>query len=342
MDQHDDPTRASERVTFTHRTAGLGKARVSLIGGAAIALAVGAVATSMAASPTAPDDLGFGTDIELIAPAGMAIGPAELGTAGFELGRIGGPFGVHEITIESISGSTVDLVTADGWTRSITLSDDVTVTKGGQQIDASELAVGDQVRLVQTRSDDGVYTVTAIAVVVPHIAGEVSDLSSTGFTITTRDGSVWTITTDSDTVYRFGLADGTSADVANGDSVLVQGVTTGDNALTATSVTVPGDRVGGTVTATTSSSITIETRDGDSVTIHVDGDTTYRIRTDDDSEGSLADIAVGVVIGAAGRERSDGSLDAAVIAEGRFGGHGRFEGRGPWMHEESDESTEDS
>ena len=233
---------------------------------------------------------------------------------------------MSEITIQSIDGSSLSLATDDGWTRTITVTDDVTVTKGGQEIDASELAVGDQIRLGQTRSDDGVYTVTAIAVVVPHIAGEVSELSSTGFKVTTRDGSVWTVTTDPETVYRFGLADGTAADVKNGDTVLVQGESTGDNALAATSVTVPGDRVGGTVTATTSSSITIETRDGDSVTIHVDGETVYRVLTEDDSDGSLADIAVDDVVTAAGRERSDGSLDAAVVAEGRFG---RTRGRLP-------------
>ena len=66
----------------------------------------------------------------------------------------------------------------------------------------------------------------------------------------------------------------------------------------------------------------------------------YRIRTDDDTEATLADIAVGDVVGAAGRERSDGSLDAAVVAEGRVG-HGEFPGRG-FHGNEPDESTDES
>jgi hypothetical protein len=339
MDKHDDS--ATGGATSSERTGGPSRARVAVIGGAAIALAIGAVATSLAASPTQTTTPGSASAAALFAPAAVTTDPLEVGRGGFERGRFGGRVGFREVTIRSINGSSINLGTDDGWTRTITITDDTTLTKGGQEIEASELAVGDQVRLIQTRSDDGTYTVTRLAVVVPHVSGEVSQLSSTGFKVTTHNGSVWTITTDSETVYRYGAADGTSADVANGDKVLVQGESTGDNALSATSVTVPGDRVGGTVTATTSSSITIETRAGDSVTIHVDGDTTYRIRTDDDPAGTLADIAVGDVIGAAGRERADGSLDAAVVAEGRLGGrHGRFEGRGPWLHEGSDESTD--
>lgn len=347
MDLHDDVTTTPARATSTDRTGGPSRIRVAAIGGAAIALAVGAVATSLAASPAPTPSPGSTTGVGLFAPATLTADPGEVRGGGFDHGRFGGQLGFREITIRSINGSSIGLGTNDGWTRTVTITDETTLTKGGQEIEASDLAVGDQVRLVQTRSDDGVYTVTAMAVVVPHVSGEVSDLSSAGFKVTTRDGSVWTVTTDAETVYRFGPADGSAADVMNGDTVLVQGVSTGDNALSATSVTVPGDRVGGTVTATTSGSITIETRDGDRVTIHVDGDTTYRIRSDDDSEGTLADIAVGDVIGAAGRERSDGSLDAAVVAEGRLGGghgrfEGRFEGRGPWMLEESDEAPDES
>lgn len=351
MDQHDDAPITATGATFTHRTSGPSKVRVAAIGGAAIALAVGAVATSLAASPTETTTPRSAAGIGLFAPAAMTTDPLELGRGGFDHGRFGGQVGFREITIRSINGSSIGLGTDDGWTRTVTITDETTVTKGGQEIEASDLAVGDQVRLIQTRSDDGVYTVTAIAVVVPHVSGEISDLSSTGFKVTTRDGSVWTVTTDAETVYRYGRADGTAADVANGDTVLVQGESTGDNALAASSVSVAGDHVGGTVTATTSSSITIETRAGDSVTIHVDADTMYRIRTDDEAEGTLADIAVGDVIGAGGRERADGSLDAAVVAEGRLGGgHGRFEGRfdgrfdghGPRILDESDESTDES
>ena len=84
----------------------------------------------------------------------------------------------------------------------------VELTKGGQAIEVSDLEVGDQVRFSQTRNDDGTYTVDAIAVVVPSVRGTVSDVSSTGFKVTTRDGSVWTIAINGTTKYQYGAGDG--------------------------------------------------------------------------------------------------------------------------------------
>ena len=133
------------------------------------------------------------------------------------------------------------LKTDDGWTRTIAVTDAVELTKGGQPIALSDLAVGDQVRFSQTRNDDGTYTVEAIAVVVPSVRGTVSDVSSSGFKVTTRDGSVWTIAVNGTTTYQFGTGAGTLADVTNGTVALVQGNKTGDNALTA----LDGARRGG-------------------------------------------------------------------------------------------------
>jgi hypothetical protein len=107
---------------------------------------------------------------------------------------------------------------------------------------------------------------------------------------------------------------------------LVQGTKTGDNALTALTVRVKADRAIGTVTAKTANTITITTRDGSSLTVHVDADTTYRVAGADGTTDTLADVTVGMGIGVSGRDRADGSIDAdAVVAgngRGIFGGHG--------------------
>ena len=65
--------------------------------------------------------------------------------------------------------------------------------------------------------------------------------------------------------------------MTNGTTALVQGTKTGDNALTALTVRVKADKAVGAVTAKTADTITITKRDGSSVTIHVDADTTYRV-----------------------------------------------------------------
>ena len=252
--------------------------------GAGAVLAIVAAATSMAADAPSRDAVRGG--------ANLALGgndPA-LGDAG-ELAH--GRFGRHgfgEITITAISGNAVTLGTPDGWSRTITITDTVDLTKGGQDIAVSDLKVGDQVRFSQTRNADGTYTVTAVAVVVPTVQGTASAITSTGFKVTTRDGSVWTVTVNGSTTYTYGQGTGTLADVKDGQAVRVQGTTTADNQITALNVRVAGDRAVGTVTAKTADTITIKRRDGSSLTIHVDADTTYRVAGVDNAD--LGDITV--------------------------------------------------
>lgn len=334
-----DPT-AEQAVAFTTRNAGPGKLRAGVVAGAAVALAVGAVATSLAASPAQPPTQvststsgGTGaTGAGGLAPA-LVLDPAiDPSGDAFDHGRNGGR-GFNDITITAISGSNVSLKTDDGWTRTIAVTDAVDLTKGGQDIAVSDLAVGDEVRIHQTRNDDGTYTVEAIVVIVPSVRGEVSDVSSSGFKVTTRDGSIWTITVDGSTEVQFGTGDGTMADVTNGTNVAVLGESTGDNALKALTVVVPGDRAVGTVKSKTADTIVIERRDGSTVTVHIDSDTTYRVADVEDAD--LGDVAVDMSIGVSGRERADGSIDADAIVAGdgrgwfRGDGFGRGGHRGP-------------
>ena len=150
--------------------------------------------------------------------------------------RFGRGPGFRDITITAISGNERDA-------RRPT-------TAGRRTIAITELGRADQGRpdhrrvrprgrrpgpLQQTRNDDGTYTVTALAVVVPSVRGTVSDVTSSGFKVTTRDGSVWTITVDGSTTYPVRhRATGTLADVTNGDGRPRPGQrSTGDNAMTA-------------------------------------------------------------------------------------------------------------
>ena len=313
-------------VAFSGRpSSGPSKLRVGVVSGAAVALAVGAVATSFAATPTpraTTTQPGAAAISLLPAILDPAVDPA---VDGEDLGRFGGPRGFREITVSAISGSNVTLTTDDGWTRTIAITDDVELTKGGQDIEVSGLAVGDQVRFAQTRNDDGTYTVTAVAVVVPHVSGTVSELTDTGFKVTTRDGSVWTITTDGSTTYQYGAADGTRADLENGAVVLVQGESTGDNALRALGVRVAADRVMGTVTAKTADTITVTKGDGTTVTVHVSAETEYRVPGAGD-DADLGNVTVDMGIAVQGRTRDDGSIDASVVTAGtgRGFGHGEF------------------
>jgi hypothetical protein len=297
-------------------TAAPSRRRVGLVGGAAVALVVGAAATSLAATPSPTGtDATSGDPAALTAP-GVGLGEDDLV---FDHGRFG-RFGFHDITITAISGNDVTLGTEDGWRRTITITDAIDLTKGGQDIAVGDLKVGDQVRFSQTRGDDGTYTVDALAVVVPTIRGEVGSVTASGFKVTTRDGSVWTVAVNAATTYAFGRGDGSLADVKAGETVVVAGTSTGDNQLTALSVRVAPDRAVGTVTAKTASTITIRQRDGSSLTVHVDADTTYRVAGA--TKADLGDVAVDMAIGVTGRARADGSIDADVVAAGMGRGLG--------------------
>lgn len=312
------PAGPADGVAFSQRVIGPSKLRASVVAGAAVALAVGAVATSFAASP-APSAVTTTSGTSILAPAAAILPGIDDEAAGFDHGRFGGPGGFGEITVGAISGSNVTLKTDDGWTRTIAVTDSVALTKGGQTIALSDLAVGDAVRFSQTRNDDGTYTVTGIAVVVPSVAGTASDVTASGFKVTTRDGSIWTITSDGSTTYRVGAVDGTSSSVVAGATVRVEGESTGDNALRALGVQVAAERTIGTVTAKTASTITIATHDGTTVTVNVDGDTKYIVNGD--AAADLADITVDMVVGVQGTTASDGSIagDAVVAGRGGFG-----------------------
>jgi Domain of unknown function (DUF5666) len=316
-----NPTDPGHGAAFSGATGGPSRRRIGLVLGGAAVLVVAVVATSFAAGPSTSNASNGGSTPFTLG----GLDPALDGTEGPGLGRFGA-HGFREITITAISGNDITLGTPDGWRRTITITSSVELTKGGQDIAVSDLAVGDQVRFRQTRNDDGSFTVTAVAVVVPTIKGTVSDLTSTGFKVTTRDGSVWTIAVNGSTTYSYGQGSGTLADVKDGGAVRVQGTVTADNQMTATNVRVAGDRAVGTVTAKTADTITIQRRDGTSLTIHVDGDTTYRVAGVEDAD--LGDVTVGMAIGVTGRARSDGSIDADAVAGGGLRGLGRDGGKG--------------
>jgi hypothetical protein len=299
------------------------------------ALVAGIAATMGAGPPSASTALG-GTDLAgLTVSRGATSAVTDGGWVydGPGLGRHGARAGFGAIEITAISGSSVSLRTEDGWTRTISVSDDVTITKAGFEIGLEDLVVGDTVRLGQTRNDEGTWTVTHIVVVVPTAAGTVTAVAADSITIRVRGGTTEEIATTASTVYRVGSDTGTRADVVVGAAIVAAGTEDADGDVTATTVVVAVPRVLGQVTAKTASTITIERRDGSSLTIHVDADTDYTVAGDADA--TLADVEVDMWLVAKGPERADGSIDAQAIraaaaGEGLRGfGFGRGHGHGP-------------
>lgn len=220
-------------------------------------------------------------------------------------------FGLGQVTISAIDGSKLTVTTASGESQTIMVADGASLTKGGQTISIADLEVGDTLRLRATRNGDGTVGATAIVVAVPHVAGTVTEVGPSGFTLRSRSGTVWTISTTATTVYMLGPTTRSSTDLAVGDAVVVAGTKASGDSLSAITVHVRLDVVAGEVTATSDTTISVKRRDGSTATIRVGSATTYRVRGV--ASPRLSDIKVGMAVAAGCRQAADGSLDALVV-----------------------------
>jgi hypothetical protein len=259
---HGPITAPEPGVAFHERvTPGRGRStatRVGVITGSALLVLVG-VAAAMGASPNPSSDptsaVGADPSAAASAPAPAAsadpnaanpnpktpdhAGPMGGPMFGFRGGFPGAAVGFRDITITAIDGSSLSLKTEDGWTRTITVTDKTTITKGGATIALGDLAVGDSIRFRQEKASDGSYTVTAIVVVLPTVVGEITKIDGDTITVTQPGGTTATIHVDSGTTYR--LAGGTGgagslSDLKVGMVIAAEGTQRSDGSLDASSV----------------------------------------------------------------------------------------------------------
>jgi hypothetical protein len=223
-------------------------ARAGIVAGSAILVAVGIVA-AMGASPApspASDPTTSGTGAGPSAPAASAspgttkpdrVRPGGIGMPFMRdgIGAIGG-FGRNDITITAVDGSTVALKTDDGWTRTISVTSTTKITKGGATIAVGDLAVGDHIRFGQDRATDGTYTVTAIVVVLPTVAGQITAIDGNTLTVTQLGGTTAKIHVDAGTTYTVDGAAGKLSDLKVGSFIVAEGTQRSDGSLDATDV----------------------------------------------------------------------------------------------------------
>lgn len=258
------PVTEPEGAAFLERvTTGAGRStatRVGVITGSALLVLVG-VAAAMGASPSPSTDptsaVGADPSAGASAPAPAAstdpgtktqngTQPGHMGGMG-GFGMRGGPgmgVGFRDITITAVDGSSLSVKTDDGWTRTITVTDTTTITKGGATIAVGDLAVGDQIRFQQNRATDGTYTVTAIAVVLPTVAGQISAIDGNTITITQRGGTTATVHVTGATTYRIAGAAGSLSDLKVGAVIVAEGTQRADGSLDAATVGAGFDKGG--------------------------------------------------------------------------------------------------
>jgi len=227
-------------------------ARVGIVAGAAFLFVVGAVA-AMGASPAPSTGTDPAANPAASAAPGSSTAPGATkpdsdrhgfggfgGPGGFGLGGFG-RFGARDITITAINGSDLSLKTDDDWTRTISVTSTTTITKGGATIAVSDLAVGDQIAFAQDRATDGTYTVTAIRVILPTTAGQVTAINGNTITVTQPGGTTATIHVDGSTKYQVNGAAGALTDIKVGSFIVAEGTQRTDGSLDAAAIHA-GDR----------------------------------------------------------------------------------------------------
>jgi hypothetical protein len=238
----------------------------------------------------------------------------------------GGPGG--GATITAINGSQLSLTTANGWSRTLDAAGATITGPDDATLALSDLQVGDEVRVHEARNFDGSTTVTEISVLAPNVEGTVTAVTDTSVTVQEADGTSRTATLTDATTYSARRAAAAKADLTVGSVVRIEGTENADGSFTATSVSIRPAGLGGTVTATTADSITVQDAAGNSATIHVTASTTYQTVN---GAGTLADVTVGSVVRAEGVKNADGSLNATAVrigdADRRFGPFGGPGGR---------------
>ncbi|MBA3877011.1 MAG: hypothetical protein C0498_08755 [Anaerolinea sp.] len=139
----------------------------------------------------------------------------------------------------------------------------------------------------------------------------ITAISGSSISLETKDGWTRTITVDSGTTYSKSGASISLSDLAVGDQIQFDQTLESNGSYSIDSIAVILPSVGGTVTAISGSTITIQQRDGTSATVKVTADTTYEVAGT--SGKALTDISVGMLLVAEGTQSSDGSLTAAAV-----------------------------
>jgi hypothetical protein len=151
--------------------------------------------------------------------------------------------------VTGINGSDVTLKTADGWTRTITITGTTKLTKGGNAISLGDVKVDDRIRFRETRNADGTFSIQAVEVVLPSVVGKVTAKTADSITVQSLGGATVTIHVNGSTTYRVaGKANAALGDIAVGDVVGAQGQKRADGSLDATTVRAaakPGRWFGG-------------------------------------------------------------------------------------------------
>lgn len=224
--------------------------------------------------------------------------------------------------VTAVSGDSITILAAKGFSRAITVSATTTFTEGGQPATLADVTVGSFI-VAQGLIDADLTTLDATRVAIHETGhsityhGVVSALTTTSVTLNRNDGKTTTFTITPTTVITEGSVSMTVPSLEVGDTVNVEVNST--DATTALRIDIVQATLAGPVTAISGDTITVTGGQGFARQILVSTATTYTLGG---QPATLANVTVGSHIVAVGTiDVNKTTLDATSIAIKASAGH---------------------
>ncbi len=242
----------------------------------------------------------------------LTLGSVSLASAGSSHSRWGGGYASARVSpfdyasrgtggvVTAVSSTSVTVRSWNGTSATYALTSTTSYTEGKTSTTASSLVVGDRVLIGVSSSDS--TTATSVTIELAMLFGTVSSVGPSSINITDPQGFTRNIIVSSATTYTQGGAAGTLADVTVGSKIIAQGtVDTNGTSLDALTVEIgTSGQMGfayGSVTAVTSSSVTVLAKDGTSTNFTYTTSTDVKALGDSSATVTTSDLAIGEHVG---------------------------------------------
>lgn len=247
--------------------------------------------------------------------AALTVGGASLASAqSFHSGGWKGTFASAKVSpfsyassatggvVTAVTPTSVTVQSRNGTSTTYTLTSTTTYSAGNASTTISSLVVGDRVQI--GTASGAPTTATSVTIELAELFGTVSSVNGNSINITDYQGFTRNIIVGNATTYTQGGAAGTLSDVTVGSKILAQG-TVDANGTSLDALLVEIGTAGqtgfiyGSVTAVTSTSLTVLAKDGTSTTFSYTTSTDVKALGDPAAAVTLSDLAVGEHVGVA-------------------------------------------
>jgi hypothetical protein len=142
--------------------------------------------------------------------------------------------------VTNVSGTTLTLTGFDGASHTVSVTDQTRYQKAGASAALSDVTTGTAIVTEGTLDSSGTLTAVRVLIRVPTLAGEVTAVNGSSYTVTARFGTTYTVNATSSTTYvnRDGTAASASA-VTAGTYIAAQGTLSGTTLTAQRIIVVP-------------------------------------------------------------------------------------------------------